>query len=473
VYNVRRWHKGEVTTRQGCDRMVHIKAIILAAGSGTRMCSKKGKVLHEIGGKPLINHVIESVKEAGIDQICVIVGHQKEAVQATITESVTFVEQKELLGTGHGVMQADAFIETTGKTLVLFGDTPLITSQTLKKMIENSERNSSDVTVLSTIVEEPKGYGRIIRDTTGAFLKSVEDKDATDEERKVCEINSGMYCFDSKQLKEALKLLTNDNQQKEYYLPDCLEIIQSKGGHIQALITKKQEEILGINTRIQLAQASKIMQKRINEAHMLEGVTLIDPATTYIGKEVILGQDTIIYPNTFLEGATQVGEDCRIGPNTKLVNTVVGNRTQIQSSTVLESQIGHDTVVGPYAYIRPNSMIGNHIKIGDFVEIKNATIGDKTKISHLTYVGDADVGSQVNFGCGTVVVNYDGQKKHRAIIEDQAFIGCNTNLVSPVTVHQGAYTAAGSTITGDVPALALAIARSRQTNIDDWVKRKK
>lgn len=452
--------------------MGKIKAIILAAGSGTRMKSKKAKVIHEILGKPLINYVIESAKEAGAEEICVIVGHQKEAVKAAITESVTFVEQNEQLGTGHAVMQADSFIEETGKTLVLFGDTPLITNETLKAMIENESREAYGVTVLSTLVGNPKGYGRIIRNKEGLFIKSVEEKDATEEERKVNEINSGMYCFDSKQLKKSLKLITNDNRQKEYYLPDCLGIIQKKGGLVESLITSKSDEILGINTRIQLAEASKIMQNRINEMHMLQGVTMMDPTSVYISKDVIIGQDTEISPSTFIDGVTKIGENCKIGPNSNIVNSSIGNDTIVQNSTVLESKIGNDTTVGPYAYIRPNSIIGNNIKIGDFVEVKNSNIGDGTKISHLTYIGDADVGKKVNFGCGTVVVNYDGRNKYRSIIEDHVFIGCNTNLVSPVIVHEGAYTAAGSTITGDVPTMALAIARSRQTNIDEWVKKR-
>ncbi len=450
--------------------MSQIKAIILAAGFGTRMKSKQPKVIHDLLGLPLVTHVIRAAKEAGVDEICVVVGHGSEMVKEAITDKVTYVVQEEQLGTGHAVMVADDFIETSGKTLVLFGDTPLITSETLKDLIDTTTRNDNDVTVLSTLVDNPHGYGRIVRQN-GHFFKSVEHKDASEAERLVKEINSGMYCFDSKALKEALGNLNNDNAQGEYYLPDVLPLIMNDGGSVEALITPNSDEILGINTKVQLAEAVAIMQRYINEKHMLNGVGIINPSQTYISKDTQIGQDTIIYPGVYLEGKCTIGDDCVIGPNVKIVDSEIGQGTKIESSTILESKIGNGTSVGPYAYVRPNSTIGNNIKIGDFVEVKNATIGDGTKISHLTYVGDADVGEKVNFGCGTVVVNYDGQKKHRTTIKDGAFIGCNTNLVSPVTVNEQAYTAAGSTVTDDVPAYALAIARSRQKNIDEWAKR--
>jgi len=450
--------------------MSKTKAIILAAGFGTRMKSKHPKVIHDILGKPLVSCVVQSAKDAGVDEICVVVGHASDQVKSAIKEEVSFAMQLEQLGTGHAVIMAEDFIEEEGKTLVLFGDTPLITSETLKALLETTIEKNNAVTVLSTVVDEPHGYGRIIR-KDGQFSKSVEHKDATVEERSVAEINSGMYCFDSKALKTALSKLSNDNSQGEYYLPDVLPIIMNEGGQVEALITKNSDEILGINTKVQLAEARTILQRRINNEHMLNGVTIINSDQTYISQEVIIGQDAVIYPNTFIEGASIIGEDSIIGPNAKVVNSQVGKGTSVEQSTVLESTIGDRTTVGPYAYIRPNSQIGNEIKIGDFVEVKNAVIGDGTKISHLTYVGDADVGKKVNFGCGTVVVNYDGQKKCRTTIEDEAFIGCNTNLVSPVTVHTRAYTAAGSTVTKDVPEESLAIARSRQTNIEEWVKR--
>lgn len=450
-----------------------LSAIILAAGEGTRMKSKMPKVLHTVLGRELLNHVIDSAKSAGTERICVVIGHKGDEVKEKIGDCVEYVEQKERLGTGHAVMQADGFIQEEGDVLVLYGDTPLITGETLKRLIDTHRKENNGVTILSAIVENPAGYGRIIRDEKGNFLKNVEHKDASEEELKVNEINGGMYCFKAKLLKEALKELTNNNSQKEYYLTDTLEIILSKGHRVNALVVEDSDEILGVNSRVQLAQVTQIMKRRINKMHMEAGVTIIDPENTYIELEVKIGKDTIIYPGCNLQGKTVIGEDCIIGPNSTIKSSQVADKVTVQNSVVLESIINSNTTVGPFAYLRPNSNIGSHVRIGDFVEIKNSTIGNHTKVSHLTYIGDADVGERVNFGCGTVVVNYDGISKHRTKIGNDAFIGCNTNLISPVTVHDEAYTAAGSTITEDVPAKALAIARARQINKNDWVEKRK
>ncbi|NLK97085.1 MAG: bifunctional UDP-N-acetylglucosamine diphosphorylase/glucosamine-1-phosphate N-acetyltransferase GlmU [Epulopiscium sp.] len=449
-----------------------LSTIILAAGEGTRMKSKKSKVLHKVLGKSLIQHVINAAKYAGSEKTCLVIGYKGEEVKEAIGDGVEYAVQKERLGTGHAVMQADYFIGEEGDILVLYGDTPLITGETLKNMIETHRKEQNGVTILSAIVEDPTGYGRIIRDESGNFVKNVEHKDANEEELKVREINGGMYCFQAKLLKEALKELTNDNVQGEYYLTDTLHIILSKGYKVNAMIVKDTNEILGVNSRAQLSEVTQIMKRRINKKFMDEGVTIIDPENTYIEPDVSIGIDTIIYPGSIIQGETVIGEDCIIGPNTRIEHAKIGNDVSIESSVVLESEIGSSTTVGPFAYIRPNSKIGSHIKIGDFVEVKNSTIGNNTKVSHLTYIGDADVGANVNFGCGTVIVNYDGRKKHRTTIEDGAFIGCNTNLVSPVTVHKEAYTAAGSTITEDVPSRALGIARARQINKENWVDKK-
>jgi bifunctional UDP-N-acetylglucosamine pyrophosphorylase/glucosamine-1-phosphate N-acetyltransferase len=340
-------------------------------------------------------------------------------------------------------------------------------------MIQYHNDNKNAVTVLSAMVPDGTGYGRIVRDNNNNFLKSVEHKDATEEERLINEINSGMYCFESKYLQEALKTLSNDNAQGEYYLPDTLISIMEQGLKVDAIVGSNYEEILGVNSRIQLAQATNIMKKRINEYHMINGVTIVNPENTYISKDVQIDEDTIIYPNTFIEGTCKIGSNVILGPNTKIVSSIVANNSVVEQSTVLESSIDEHTKVGPYAYIRPNSHIGKNIKIGDFVEIKNSSIGDNTKVSHLTYIGDADVGNNVNFGCGTVVVNYDGKNKYRTTVKDDAFIGCNTNLISPVTVEERAFTAAGSTITENVPADALAIGRQRQVIKENWVNKKK
>jgi bifunctional UDP-N-acetylglucosamine pyrophosphorylase/glucosamine-1-phosphate N-acetyltransferase len=453
--------------------MEQLKAVILAAGAGTRMKSNLPKVIHKIIGKPMIDYAIEAAIQAGATKVCVIVGHKSELVEAAVNYDVEFVYQEEQLGTGHAVMQATDFIGDDGNVLILFGDTPLVTSDTLKEMVNYHRERGNAVTLLSTNVEDPFGYGRIIRDENQNFVKSVEHKDATEEEQKVREINSGMYCFSSKHLLEALKTLDNHNAQGEYYLPDTLISIMEKGLKVGAMVTEKYEDILGVNSRVDLARATQIMKNRINQQHMLNGVTMIDPDNTYISPDVTIEMDTIIYPNTMIEGKSSIGAGAMIGPNAKIVDSQIGDESVIDQSTVLNSVIGNSTMVGPYAYIRPNCQIGNQIKIGDFVEVKNATIGDHTKVSHLTYIGDADVGCFVNFGCGTVVVNYDGVEKHRTTIEDHAFIGCNTNLVSPVKVGENAYTAAGSTITKEVAPYALGIARAKQMNINDWVKRKR
>ena len=299
----------------------------------------------------------------------------------------------------------------------------------------------------------------------------MEYKDATEEEKLVKEINSGIYCFKGSSLKKALKLITNDNVQGEYYLPDALEIILKNGEKVNALSIGDVTEFFGVNNRIQLAEANKIMQKRINEKHMLNGVTIISPEDTYISDDVEIGCDTIIYPGCVFEGKTVIGEDCKVGPDVRLTDMKLSDNVTIQYTVAMESEVGSGTKVGPYAYIRPNSKIGENIKIGDFVEVKNSVIGNGTKVSHLTYIGDSDVGERINFGCGTVTVNYDGHKKFRTTIEDDVFIGCNANLVAPVTLKKGSYVAAGSTITKDVPEKALAVARNRQQNIEGWTKK--
>lgn len=454
-------------------RMGKMKAVILAAGAGTRMKSEKPKVIHKICGKPLVEHVIEAVQEANISEICIVIGHQGEQVKAAIKENVVFVEQKERLGTGHAVMQAEEFLKEEGTVIILAGDTPMVTGESIKTFMEYHETSENAVTVWTAHFENPFGYGRIIRDENGNFVKIVEQKDASQEEAAVQEINSGIYCFDIKALKEALSQIDNKNAQGEYYLPDTLEIILQKGLKVDALQLQDATEILGINSRVQLAEAEAVMRKRINTFHMMQGVTLMDPSNTYIEKGVKIGKDTILYPGCILEGKTEIGESCILGQNTRIVDSNIGNNTEVQMSVVIDSKIDEHTHVGPFAYIRPGSSIGSHVKVGDFVEVKNSSIGDHTKISHLTYVGDATVGKNVNFGCGTVVVNYDGEKKHRTIIEDDAFIGCNTNLVSPVVVREGAYTAAGSTITKDVPQNALGIARVRQENKEKWALKRK
>lgn len=437
------------------------------------MKSSTSKVLHEIFHKPLVYYPIEAARYAGAQEVCLVVGHKSEEVMKTFGDTVKYALQAERLGTGHAVMQAMDFIGDDGEILVLYGDTPLITAQTIEKMLAFHRKKKNAVTVLSALVDDPTGYGRIVRDESKHFVKIVEQKDATDEEKRITEINGGMYVFEAKHLKSALSKITNNNKQQEYYLTDTIEILLHEGYNVDAIAIMNPDDILGVNSREQLAQATAIMKQRINRKHMDNGVTLIDPHHTYIDPEVEIGQDTVIEPGCIIEGNTSIGENCIIGYNTKIRNCKVGNSVAIESSMLIDSQIDEGCHIGPFAYIRPNSHIGAKVKIGDFVEIKNATIGEGTKVSHLTYIGDADVGCDVNFGCGTVVVNYDGEKKHRTTIKDHAFIGCNTNLVSPVVIEENVYTAAGSTITQDVPKNSLAIARARQEIKPEWVTKKR
>lgn len=447
-------------------------AIILAAGEGKRMKSSLSKVLHEISFQPLVKWVIDATADA--DKQIVVVGHCAEQVKEALGDTVLYAEQKERLGTGHAVMQARKYLEGyDGDVVIMTGDTPLITKDTINSAYDFHKKSGNSVTVLTAELVDPYGYGRIIRNTDGSVKKIVEQKDATEEEAKVKEINSGMYFFNTKDLLYALEKLTNNNAQGEYYLTDTLEILLDKGCKVDAYMLDDADEILGINDRLQLAKAQKIMQQRIVRKHMLNGVTFISPDTVYIGKNVEIGSDTVIMPNTIIKGNSAIGCCCTIGPNTQITDCKVADRVEINSSVMMESSVDENTKVGPFAYIRPNSKIGKNIKIGDFVEIKNSTIDDGTKVSHLTYVGDADVGKKVNFGCGTVLVNYDGKNKFRSTIEDNAFIGCNTNLVSPVVVEKNAFIAAGSTITDNVPEETLAIARSRQVIKYGWKKKNK
>ena len=442
------------------------KAVILAAGQGTRMKSKVPKVLHKVLDKPMVDYVIDESIKAGASDICVIVGHQSAMVKAMIGDRVKFGLQAEQLGTGHAVMQAGEFLKG-GNIAVLCGDTPLITADTLKKLNDLHENEGNSVTVVSMILDEPTGYGRVIR-KNDVFDKIVEQKDASEEEKACKEVNTGVYIFDSEQLLKAFDSLSNNNAQGEYYLTDTLEIIKNNGGKVGIMVAEDPDEFLGVNSKLQLAEATQIMKKRINESLMLNGVTLQDPNNTYIGPNVKIGADTLILPGCYIEGDTEIGEDCIIGPNSRITSSKINNCVTIQNSTLIDAFVDNYTTVGPYAYLRPNSKIGEHVRIGDFVEVKNSTIDDGTKVSHLTYVGDSDVGKCVNFGCGTVTVNYDGKNKHRCKIGDNVFIGCNSNLVAPVEVGAHAYTAAGSTITKDVPADSLAIARSRQENKEGW-----
>ncbi|MCX7749076.1 MAG: bifunctional UDP-N-acetylglucosamine diphosphorylase/glucosamine-1-phosphate N-acetyltransferase GlmU [Clostridia bacterium] len=453
--------------------MEHLMAVVLAAGEGKRMKSKNSKVVHTVCGKPLIKWVYSAVKGAGVEECVLIIGHKAEQVRECMGDHVKYAVQEEQLGTGHAVMQAVEYMQgKDGTVVVLCGDTPLVTTKTISNTIKFHRENNNAATVITAVLDNPEGYGRVVRDKHGNVLKIVEHKDANKEEKNIKEINSGMYCFKIKELIESLKEIRNNNSQGEYYLPDTLEVLIGKGLKVGAYIIEDSTEILGINDRVQLAEASEILKKRILLRNMKAGVTVIDPASTYIDEDVKIGMDTVIYPGTIIEGKTVIGEDCVIGPNSRIVSSKIGDGVAVHQSVIMQSSVDNNTSVGPFAYIRPDSIIGKNVKIGDFVEVKKSVIGDDTKISHLTYVGDAEIGKNVNLGCGVVVVNYDGKKKSKTVVENNAFIGCNVNLVSPVTVKENAYIAAGSTITEEVPENALAIARSRQVVKEEWVLKK-
>ncbi len=447
--------------------------IIMAAGKGTRMKSQLPKVLHQIGGKPLVKYVIDAAQAVSDCRPILVVGHGAESVMQAMGASVDYALQQQQLGTGHAVMMAQEAIDRhRGYVMVLVGDAPLIQAKLLDEMLSTAEREGSDAVLLSAMLDRPFGYGRIVRDRSGAFLKIVEERDASDVERELCEVNASVYVFKSERLYSCLQRLSNDNVQGEYYLTDVLCMLAEEGRHVHVVMTDEPWQMMAVNDRVQLAEVGAKLNALTCERHMRNGVTLIDPSCTYIGPEVAIGNDTIIYPGNHLEGNTLIESECTLYPNNRIVNSHLGCKTVLQSSVVLESSVGSSSTVGPYAYLRPGSEIGDHVRIGDFVEVKNSRIHDGAKVSHLTYVGDGEIGQNTNIGCGVVFVNYDGKNKHRTTVGSNAFIGCNVNLVAPVTVEDDAYIAAGSTITERVEAGDLAIARQRQTNKKAWAYRK-
>lgn len=453
---------------------MNLVTIILAAGKGTRMKSALPKVLHKVGGMPMLGCVLKAAKEAGAERNIVVTGFGADAVEEAMAGQAEFVRQEEQLGTGHAVRQTEKLLAgATGTVMVLCGDTPLLTGRVLKNLLAEHEQSGAKATVLTAILSDSTGYGRIVRGADGSVEKIVEEKDANSAERQIKEVNSGIYCFDMPALFAALAEVTNDNAQGEYYLPDVLTILRGRGEKIWATAAADADEILGINSRRQLAAAEKILRRRKNEELMDAGVTIIDPDSTFIDSDVQIGQDTVVYPFTFIEGQTIIGKNCEIGPGARLQNVRMGNNVKGQYSYVHDAIIDDNVVLGQYVHIRPDTHLKNGVKIGNFVEVKNSSVGEGTKLPHLSYIGDSDVGSGVNMGCGTITVNYDGKKKFRTVIGDNAFVGCNSNLVAPVTVEDGAYIGAGSTITKTVPAGNLAIARSRQTNIDNWADKRR
>jgi len=445
---------------------VNYSAVILAAGKGVRMHSQMPKVLHRVAGKPMIWYVVKAVKEAGIDDIILVVGHGREMVREALSdEKLRFVVQEEQLGTGHALMQAQGSIDPDNTLVVLAGDTPLLEGKTLKKLLDFHRQQQALATVLSALLPDPFGYGRIIRQADGGLERIVEEKDASPEEKEITEINTGMYCFQAGAVFAALSRIERSNVQGEYYLTDVLPILKTDGHKVAVLATDEVDQIHGINDRIQMASAEAIIRQRHNQELMKNGVTIMAPETTFIDSTVKIGIDTIIYPFTVIEGQTIIGENCTIGPYTRINDSSIGNDVVIESSRVKEARIGNHCNIGPFAYLRPEADLQENVKVGDFVEIKKSIIGAGSKIPHLSYVGDALLGKEVNIGAGTITCNYDGKKKSRTILEDGVFIGSNTNLVAPVTIGENSITGAGSTITRDIPAHTLAVERAEQKHI--------
>ncbi|WP_323703419.1 bifunctional UDP-N-acetylglucosamine diphosphorylase/glucosamine-1-phosphate N-acetyltransferase GlmU [Mammaliicoccus sp. Dog046] len=448
-------------------------AVILAAGKGTRMKSKLYKVLHPVAGQAMVQHVIDSVKRAGVETVVTVVGHGAEKVQETIGHASQFVHQEEQLGTAHAVKTAKDILEAKkGTTIVVCGDTPLISHETIESLLAFHESEQSVATVLSAQVDNPFGYGRIMRDASGLVSGIVEQKDASEEQAKINEISSGIFAFDNEKLFETLEKVKNDNVQGEYYLPDVIRILNEENEKVSAFITEDVDGIMGVNDRVQLAQAEQKMKERINLQHMINGVTIIDPATTYIGKDVVIGEDTVVEPGTRLSGKTIIGKNVIIGMNSDIKNSTIEDDATIKQSVITDSIVGQSSTVGPFAQLRPGTELGSETKIGNFVEVKKSVLKDGAKVSHLSYIGDAEVGARTNIGCGSITVNYDGINKFRTIIGDDAFIGCNSNLVAPVEVGNGAFIAAGSTITDNVPDESLALGRARQTTKQGYYKTK-
>jgi bifunctional UDP-N-acetylglucosamine pyrophosphorylase/glucosamine-1-phosphate N-acetyltransferase len=457
---------GKKTSKTG-----QLGILVLAAGQGTRMQSAQPKVLHEAGGRPLIYYVLRLANALKPANIGVVIGHEADQVKKEIaaglkewgvTRPVTFIKQKGMTGSGGAVLDSLSFLKKHQTAIVMCGDAPLTTFDTLYSLYNNHKNDKGQVTMLTARLHNPQGYGRIVRSPVGEVLRIVEEAHATPKEAAITEINSGTYCFEVPLLVDAVKKLKPQGAKKELYLTDCLEFVRQNGGRVGAHLSQTPEEVLGINTRLQLAQAGRVLNRRMLERLMLSGVTVVDPNHIYVDADVEIGQDSVIHPGTILRGRTKVGKGCEIGPFTFVEDSQIGNECQITQSHVSGARILEKSSVGPYSHIRPGTVAGPRARVGNFSEIKNSRLGFGAKVPHLSYVGDAEIAEDVNVGAGTITCNYDGDRKHRTTIGAKAFIGSNVNLVAPVKVGRGAKIGAGSTITKDVPDGSLAIERSEQ-----------
>ena len=457
--------------------MPDVHVVVLAAGKGTRMKSGLPKVLHNAGELPLIEHVFRASDHLSPKSITVVVGHQAEHVQSSLAKrlGLRFAVQEPQLGTGHALLQAEPMLKgRTGTVVLLSGDVPLLRWTTLERLVRAHVEHRAAATILTAVVENPDGYGRVIRGEDDRIEAIVEHKDASVDQRMIAEINSGIYAFDLEPLFDALRGIGAANAQREYYLPDLVGIYRSRGLVVETVVADDPREILGVNSRKELADVTAILRAARNAELMDAGVTIVDPATTFIGADVDVGADTIIHPNVYLEGKTSIGSGCVIHASVRIVDSTIGDDVVINNFCVItEARIARGAKVGPFAHIRPQSEVGEEAHIGNFVELKKTTLGRGSKANHLSYLGDATIGEKVNVGAGTITCNYDGTVKHPTVIEDGAFIGSDTQLIAPVRIGKGAYVAAGSSITTDVPADSLGIARGRQTNIDGWAAKKR
>lgn len=452
--------------------MLERNAIILAAGKGTRMKSKVYKVLHKICGKTMVEHVLGQLEKAKMDKIVTVVGYGADDVKKVIGNRSEFAVQDKQLGTGHAVMQAkDLLGDIDGETLVVSGDTPLLTAKTFDKLMSFHEQRHAAATILTSIAPDPFGYGRIVRNDLGNVERIVEQKDASEDEQQIKEINTGVYCFDNKKLFAALRLVNNNNAQGEYYLTDVIGILKNQGEIVSAYQMKDFDESMGCNDRIALAAATKVMQARINRKLMANGVSMIDPDTTYVDAGVKIGNDTVLEGNVVIKGQTTIGQDCYISAHSRIEDSKIHDGVTITSSTLQHAEMHSGSDIGPNSHLRPEAEIGKGVHIGNFCEVKKAYIGENTKVGHLTYIGNATLGKNINVGCGVVFVNYDGTHKHHTNVGDHAFIGSNSNLVAPVNIAKNSFIAAGSTITDDINEYDMAIARSRQTNKPNYAKK--
>ncbi|AEN98852.1 bifunctional UDP-N-acetylglucosamine diphosphorylase/glucosamine-1-phosphate N-acetyltransferase GlmU [Lactobacillus sanfranciscensis] len=446
--------------------------IILAAGKGTRMKSKLYKVLHRICGKSMVDHVLTQVSKLNMDNIVTVVGFGAEDVEKELGNRTKYVVQNQQLGTGDAVLRAEDLLKNSdGTTLVISGDTPLFKAKTLEKLFAYHADKQATATILTSVAPNPTGYGRIVRNDLGIVEKIVEEKDASSEERNIKEINTGVYVFNNQKLFKALHEINNDNAQGEYYLTDAIEILKRKGGIIAAYQMDDFDESMGVNNRVAQAAATKVMQRRINEYHMNNGVTIVNPDDTYIDVDIEIGPDTIIEPGVQLQKGTKIGRDCVIGANSKITGSIIHDGVTVTSSTIEDSEMMDGSNIGPNSHLRPQSLIGKYVHIGNFCEVKKATIGEGTKIGHLTYVGNATLGKDINVGCGVIFANYDGKNKHETKVGDDVFIGSNANLIAPLEIADHSFIAAGSTITDDIHQYDMAIARERQTNKPNYYQK--